>query len=230
MALYIIFGTPGSGKTTYGSKIVYKNLKKGVPTLCNFKVKGGFLYDFVSDVGVYEMSYCDLVFDEAAVFANSRNFKNFGQNKINWFSLYRHHRVRDIYIFSQSYENMDITLRRLANAIYTINRLWWFPWLIILKQVTYKVGPNDQTQKMEDLYWYSSILKNRYCWMPKYWPMFDSWECDPLPYKEWKMYYYDVPFDSSSDLKKLSRYILKKKKKLLEASSVAEAEAAGGTK
>lgn len=209
MSLYIIFGTPGSGKTTYASKIVYKNLKRGIPTLCNFKVKGGYIYDFKSDLGINQMEYCDLVFDEAAVFANSRNFKSFGQEKINWFSLYRHHHIRDIYIFSQSYENMDATIRRLANALYVIRRPWWFRKLIVLKRVSYTVEPNQETRKMEDNFFYDLIFFNRYCYMPKYWNMFDSWEAEKLQYKEWQQYYYDNDFYDSKGLKRLSKRILK---------------------
>ena len=111
MGIKIFFGVPGSGKTTLAAKFVHDNLKHGIKTFSNVPIKGALLFE-TSDLGVYDISDGCMVLDEAGIAFNNRKFKTLSQSTIEWLKLHRHYGIRDIYVFSQSYDDMDITLRR----------------------------------------------------------------------------------------------------------------------
>lgn len=182
MGFYIYFGVPGSGKTTHAAKIVIDNLKRGFPTYSNVPIKGAFTID-ASDIGQYSISNCDLVIDEASIEYNNRKYKSLPQSVIQWYKLYRHYGVRNIYVYSQSYEDMDITLRRLADRYFLIKRTL-IPWLSIIRPIHVKIGIDEVSKQIIDQYTFD-ILPS-FMWLPKYWYLFDSWSAPELPIKEYQ--------------------------------------------
>lgn len=182
MALKIYFGAPGSGKTTYAAKIVSDNLKRGVKTYSNVPIKGAYLID-MSDVGVFDISGGDVIIDEAGIVYNSRAYKSLPSHVIQWFKLYRHYGVRHIYVISQSYEDMDITLRRLATELYLITRVV-IPGIICIRRIAVRPDVDDNTHQIIDYYsvpsWSLRLVYGR-----KYWRMFNSWSCPALPCKDY---------------------------------------------
>ena len=181
MGLYVYFGIPGTGKTTHAASIVLRNLKKGWPTYSNVPIQGAFLLD-PGDIGTFDISYCDLIVDEASIEYNNRKFKTLGQNVIEWYKLYRHHHVRDIYVYSQSWDDMDITLRRLASHLYMIERTI-IPGLRVIREIQRMQDIDPQTHQIIDGYRFG--LKPSFLFLPRYYHMFNSWDAQPLPRKEW---------------------------------------------
>lgn len=173
----IYFGVPGSGKTTYAAKIVKKNLKKGIKTFCNVNILGSIKIDS-RDIGRIDISDGDLIIDEASIEYNNRNYKALPQEQIQWFKLSRHYGIRNIYIFSQSYDDMDITLRRLADVLFIVKRSI-IPWLIVVKQISRRIGINAESHQIEDQFYFKAFQLS-FCFGPFYWRMFDSWEAPSL--------------------------------------------------
>lgn len=210
MGLYVYFGVPGSGKTTHAAKIVWDNLKEGYPTFSNVPIKGAFLIDS-SDIGKYNISNCDLVIDEASIEYNNRKFKSLSQSVIQWYKLYRHYGVRNIYVYSQSYEDMDITLRRLADKYFLIRRTL-LPWVAIVKPIHVKIGIDENTKQIIDQYVFDVIPK--FIWLPKYWSLFDSWSAPVLEAKEFKCSGFgSIDPDASKQLKEIRKLLIKKRRR-----------------
>lgn len=194
MPVTIFFGVPGSGKTTLAAKLVYQNLKKGIPTFSNVDIFGAIQYS-TTDLGNYNINNADLIIDEAGIDFNNRKYKTLPQSTIEWFKYYRHHGIRNIYIFSQSYEDMDITLRRLADRLYILRRSL-IPYCFATRRINVKIGIDEDTHQIIDKYFFQR-LSLRLFFGPKYWKMFNSWDVKPLREKKWNIYgrnnmYYDI--------------------------------------
>lgn len=185
MSVTIFFGVPGSGKTTLAAKLVYQNLKKGIPTFSNVDIFGAIQYS-ATDLGNYNINNADLIIDEAGIEFNNRKYKTLPQSTIEWFKYYRHYGINNIYIFSQSYEDMDITLRRLADRLYILRRSL-IPFCFATRRINVKIGIDDDTHQIIDKYFFQR-LSLRLFFGPKYWKMFNSWDAKPLKEKQWKLY------------------------------------------
>ena len=178
MSIKIYFGVPGSGKTTNAARIVLGNLKKGITTYSNVPIKGAVLYDS-SYIGKYDISDGDMIIDEAGIHYNNRKFKTLPQEQIEWFKLSRHYGIHNIHIFSQSYEDMDITLRRLADEIYVVKRTL-IPFIFCTRRIYVKVGIDKETHQIQDQYFFRFLGIKLYAGF-HYWHMFDSWSAPELP-------------------------------------------------
>lgn len=202
MSIKIYFGVPGSGKTTLAARLVLLNLKKGIKTYSNVPIKGALLYD-ASDIGAYDISDGEMIIDEAGIQFNNRKFKTLPQSTIEWFKLSRHYGIRNIHIFSQSYDDMDITLRRLADEIYVVKRSI-IPFVFAIRRIKVKVGIDKDTHQIMDQYFFQFLGTRPYLGF-HYWHMFDSWSAPVLPLVDW---YYSSYSDFTID-KKHSRLIYK---------------------
>lgn len=203
MSFRIYFGVPGSGKTTLAARIVLNNLKQGVVTFSNVPIKGSVLIDS-KIIGQVDISDGDLIIDEAGIEYNNRAYKSLPKEQISWFKYYRHYGIRNVYVFSQSYDDMDITLRRLADQIYVVKRTL-IPYLFCTRRISVKVGIDDETHQITDMYFFQFLGFNFY-WGFHYWHMFDSWSAPVLPSVSWS-------FSSFSDYtidRKHSRLIYRK--------------------
>lgn len=177
----IYFAPPRTGKTTYASKIAYKCQKKNIPVYSNFACKGCNVVD-TSDFGTHQLEDCKVVFDEAGISMNSRNWSKFPQEAIQFFKLHGHYRC-SIDIFSQSYDDMDKVVRTLAQQLYLMKRSL-IPFTVKAVPIYKKIGINELTKEICDEYytlpWYIAWTKTKWCFMPKYWKMFDSWDAPKL--------------------------------------------------
>ena len=126
-----VFGVPGSGKTTCLSYIASKiqkinNSKRAIKKGRHYNIYSnidlvGIDYIKITkeDIGYKNMHDGVLLFDEAGIDFNNRSYKNMSPKAIQFLKLHRHYNLT-IYIFSQDYEDSDITLRRLATNYYQV--------------------------------------------------------------------------------------------------------------
>lgn len=208
----LYFGLPGSGKTTVAAWIVNdknkivnkkqkqlnkqknqntrysKSLKKWIEehknTYSNIAIKGTYKTE-KKDIGKYDIVNGDLIIDEVGIEYNNRQFSAFPKSAISYFKLHRHYKV-DVHIFSQSHEDCDITLRRLAQKLYVMNRSV-IPGFVTRREIGRKIGINELTHQLEDRYFWK-FMGIKWIFCPTLWKLFDTEEAPKLEHKEWKIW------------------------------------------
>lgn len=146
----VYFGSPGSGKTTMAVRRLIKEHKHYTNTFANFQTSAA-CYDDVSleNLGKWTFPPDSLIeIDEAGIEYNNRKFKSLPQETIKWFKLHRHYRC-DVDVWSQSWDDMDITLRRLADRLYYIKRIGPFT---MIRRVYKRVTVDKNTEQIIDGY------------------------------------------------------------------------------
>lgn len=149
----IIFGSPGSGKTTYACKLlsdIKRNSKKYGYTrfYSNFK---NTLSEQVNlkDIGLWTLPFNSyLVVDEAGIEYNNRKFKSLPQHSIEWFKLHRHYGV-DVDFISQSWDDIDITIRRLADEIWYIKKVGPFT---VVRRIFKRINVDSESHQIVEGY------------------------------------------------------------------------------
>lgn len=138
------FGSPGCGKSTLLAKIALFERKR---------------YNYVFTNG--DCSLCSpmdmqklenytvppkslLLIDEAGIEFNNRDFKRFGKGKIEFFKKYRHEEC-DIFLFSQSWEDVDLTIKRLVDEIYYLRKVGPFT---LIHRVYKRVGTDEKQEQI----------------------------------------------------------------------------------
>lgn len=183
--LSVYFGVPGAGKTTVASWLCKKDLKHGLKVYSNVPIIGTFKLEPKQDIGIYDISDARVIIDEASIDYNNRNFKSLGQSAIKWFKLHRHYRTA-IDVFSQSYDDMDITLRRLANRLYVVKK-GWLPWFVHIKRIYKKIDIDGNSKQIIDAYDFVPF-GTRIIFAPPVWKLFNSWDAPNLPIKHFELY------------------------------------------
>lgn len=80
---------------------------------------------------------------------------------------------------------MDITLRRLAQNFYVVRKSL-VPFFVVTKRIRRKVGIDDTSHQLVDAYSFGlPVLDSKWIFCPPLWRMFNSYETDDLPSKEW---------------------------------------------
>lgn len=146
----VYFGSPGSGKTTLACREILKQQKRYNYTFANFGCKCAD-FDDVSLDGLGEWTFpigSYIAIDEAGIEYNNRKFKSLPQETIKWFKLHRHY-CCDLSIWSQSWDDMDITLRRLADRLYYVKKMGPFS---LMRRVYKRVTVDKQTEQIIDGY------------------------------------------------------------------------------
>lgn len=211
LQLNVYFGVPGSGKTTFAAYLSRwalresfviklckrfpcrltqrilngKHWKRSIPVWSNVPITGTYILNAREDIGVHMIKDGKMIIDEAGVEFNNRNYKSFPAPAIKFFKYHRHYGV-SVDVFSQSFDDMDVTLRRLAQNFYVVRKSL-IPRFIVIKRIRRKVGIDENTHQIVDAYSFGfPILDTRRVYCPPLWKLFDSYEYDPLPDKEWK--------------------------------------------
>ena len=146
----VYFGSPGSGKTTMAVRRIRKQGRHYKATFANFGCKCATVDDVsLADLGKWTFPQGSLIeIDEAGIEYNNRKFKTLDQDTIKWFKLHRHY-CCDVDVWSQSWEDMDVTLRRLADRLYYIRKLGPFT---MIRRVYKRVTINKETEQIIDGY------------------------------------------------------------------------------
>lgn len=188
--LRLFFGSPGSGKTTLACFLIlrFKKKKKYDRYFANFTQQVGEECSLVGlgDWTFPERSY--IAVDEAGIEYNNRKFKTLSHQTIAWLKLHRHYRC-DLDFFSQSWEDTDITIRRLVDQLWYVRRIGPFT---LVRRVYKRVSVDDDTHQIIDSYEFGRVIRrllpppwHERTWYlvyrPKYYQYFDSFECPPLP-------------------------------------------------
>lgn len=188
----IFFGSPGSGKTTLACQLMYKMQKnKKIGYRYYFSNFTNKLSKNVDLKGLGEWTFPEksyLVVDEAGIEYNSRKYKTLPQETIAWFKLHRHFRC-DVDFISQSWEDTDITIRRLADELWYIKRFGPFS---LVRRVYKSVTVDENTHQIIDAYKFGKVIKrllpfpwHQKTWFlvfrPRYYKYFNTLERPNLP-------------------------------------------------
>ena len=194
----LYFGLPGCGKTTLMASFalkfsrqkgrfrrydhIYSNVKLNIP---------GVTYIDNDCIGQYDLSNCLLLIDEATLFADSRDFKNFSKGKLVYFLEHRHFRA-DIFLFTQQWDGVDRKIRVITDRVYYVykpvftgffrSKYYRIPYGIIIpdpKKGGEKLGEIIQGYSKPSLLY--RIVCGKSLFRPKYYKYFDSFEKPYMP-------------------------------------------------
>ncbi len=211
--LNVYFGVPGSGKTTFAAYLtkwaLHENfiirlcrkhpnrltallldsryLKRRIDVYSNVPITGAYELNAKEDIGHFMIEDAKIIIDEAGIEYNNRNYKTFSQEAIYFYKYHRHYKT-SVDIFSQSYEDMDVTLRRLAQNFYVVRRSL-VPFCVVARRIRRKVGVDEHTKQIMDLYAMGvPIIDTRRIFAPSLWKLFNSYSRKELPQKNWPVW------------------------------------------
>ena len=123
MSIKLVFGLPGSGKSTYLASLCKHYTKKNIKVYSNYYISGAYTLDF-SRLGIDDYSDCVLLIDEISLLCDGRDWKAFTPELKYFFTNHRHYNV-DIIACSQGYESdCDKRIRNCADSMYQISRFF----------------------------------------------------------------------------------------------------------
>lgn len=182
----IYYGAPGSGKTTYAAYLALRALKSGYYVFSNVPISGCYKIE-KSDLGKYAINDCLLIWDEAGLDFNNRDYKaNFnkasgGSDILKWFKYHRHEGV-ELVVLSQGFDDMDKKIRDLNTDMFIVRR-GFLPKTIIRKRIRKRPDIDELTHSPIDKYYFVKFGTNR-IFGPALWKSFDSFERIGLPQKD----------------------------------------------
>lgn len=188
--LDVVYGGPGSGKSTYACYMARKAIASGVPVFSNVPITGAFILSR-SDIGQYSIPSGLVIFDEVGVEYNNRDFKaNFskssgGSSALEWWKKHRHEGCQCL-ILSQGFDDMDKKLQTLGSH-YWIVRHSLIPGMITLRQIRKRPMIDEKSHQPIDFYDWQPFSKHR-IFMRPLWKFFDSFDRMDLPVKDWLRY------------------------------------------
>lgn len=211
--LNVYFGVPGSGKTTFAahltkwalhesgiirwcrkhdnalSRIILKSgyFKRRIDVYSNVPITGAYQLNTKDDIGNYMIEDAKIIIDEAGIEYNNRSYKTFPQEAIYFYKYHRHYKT-SVDVFSQSFDDMDVTLRRLAQNFYVVRKSL-VPFCVVARRIRRKVGVDDTTKQIADLYSMGlPVLDTKRIFSPPLWKMFNSYSRKELPHKDFPMW------------------------------------------
>ena len=153
------WGNPGCGKTTLACKMLKKQQKHYKHTISNFPhvVPGAGFYDDLTLLGRWKPpSHSLCIWDESGIDFNNRAGRH-GAMDQPCIALHKKHRHEhlDIVCISQSWDDIDVTLRRLSVQLWYMYRLG--PWTLC-RRVYKSTGIDKETGQIVDKYRFASML------------------------------------------------------------------------
>lgn len=197
------FGLPGSGKTTFLTRIAQKELrriKKGKSkyshVLTNFFCRDCEKIDY-KDLGHFEIENSLILLDEITLDADSRNFKQFDEWHKSFFLLHRHYNC-DVIYFTQQYDGVDKKIRDITSSLFFVKKV--FVWSIATR-IYRTLDIVEITKEIVQGYRFPNWFENLFargvkqiCFRPKWYKYFDSWEKPPERSKYiYQRWLHDIP-------------------------------------
>lgn len=192
------FGLPGSGKSTFLTRIAQKELKrikKGRScykhVLTNFYCAGCERVEY-KDLGNYAIFDSLILLDEITLDADSRNFKQFDSAHKHFFLMHRHYGC-DVVYFTQQYDGVDKKIRDITSNLYFVKKRLMFT---VATKIWRTLDINELTKEIVQGYRFSNWFERLFmtgthqiCYRPKWYKFFDSWERpeneSEYTYKKW---------------------------------------------
>lgn len=207
MSVSLYFGLPGAGKTTIMAKKALEAVKSKNYKYVYGNVRmamNGYIYIDNDCIGVYDLSNCCILIDEATLFADSRDYKNFDKNKLVYFLEHRHFNA-DILLFTQQWDGVDRKIRVITDRVYYVYKGFllgkWFstyyriPYGIIIPDA-HKKNSGEKLGEIIQGYCKPNIIVRLFApkvYRPYYYRFFDSWERPELPKLPFKYFPYSQP-------------------------------------
>lgn len=171
--LYV--GKKRSGKTTILTALAIKYLLKGKKVYANYDIPGCYRFD-PTMIGFRDLPANSVaILDEIGIVFNNRSWESFDIQKIEWFKLQGHHKVKVI-IATQSPTDFDKVIRELVDRIFIVKKL--FRIFIISRRVTKTLdianSEGGQNVGGNIVFRYSYAGLPRIYLLPRYTPFFDS--------------------------------------------------------
>lgn len=179
------FGLPGSGKSTFLTRIAQKELKrikKGRSpykhVLTNFYCAGCERVNY-KDLGHFDISDSLILLDEITLDADSRNFKQFDEAHKHFFLMHRHYNC-DVIYFTQQYDGVDKKIRDITSNLYFVKKRLMFT---VATRIYRTLDINELTKEIVQGYrfcnWFERLFMSgthQVCYRPKWYKFFDSWD------------------------------------------------------
>lgn len=196
--LTVLYGGPGSGKSTFLALEAIRAIKSGIPVYSNVPIKGCYILD-KEDLGRYNIPYGLIIVDEVGSEFNNRDFRsNFQSTKnkdgtvtpsmaLRWWKQHRHELCECI-VASQGFDDMDKKIQTLGSDYWLVRKLSIpaFP-IIFLREIRKKPDIDEDSHQPVDGFFFKR-LGLRVCFGRFLWPYFDSFSRLGLPDKEWQKY------------------------------------------
>ena len=175
-------------------KHALQGLKKFSHVYCNVPISvPGVIYVHNSEIGFRQIENGLLLIDEASLFADSRDFKNFQKEQVKFFLLHRHYGLT-IELFTQQWDAVDRKIRVITDKVYYIWKPKFRPWISKYYRIPYGIIIPDAKRNKETtgeklgeiVQGYSKpnllvrIFAHRFRRSPFY-IYFDSWAAPVLP-------------------------------------------------
>lgn len=193
MAITLMFGLPGAGKTTVASQIcvdeAYK-IKMGqsnytcVLTNAPITCEGVYYCDNFDWLGTSYVKGALIVIDEATLLWDSRNYKLFAKNLVKGFVLHRHTH-NDVVVFVQIWNRLDKTIRDICDKVYYLHKGVLFNKITYMNHIPYHILFPEDGNNAGDIvmgykkcsFWQRVFSKRLY--RPLYYDYFDSFWIPP---------------------------------------------------
>lgn len=173
----LIFANIGAGKTTLLARYAQRELKKikkgksKFETIISNTPISGCLYvpNIRSLLQVSAPEKTLFLIDEAGIVWNNRKMK-ISDKEIEYIKLIRHYDSKMVCI-SQSYDDVDITIRRIYTSMYLLNKIGF---LTIIRPIRKYVTIDSETEQIIDGYKFKTIFSYGYLFRPLYYKYFDT--------------------------------------------------------
>lgn len=183
------FGVPGCGKTTLLTKFAVRELRriqKGKSAYrhvyTNFFCAGCEALSF-DDLANYKIKDSLILIDEITLDADNRNFKQFNNDTRDFFILHRH-LCNDIIYATQSYDMVDLKIRRLTQELWYMSKsvVPFLSSFTTAKRIFRNININEHTSELVMGYRFCNFLEaifttnRKLVYRKKYYKYFDSYD------------------------------------------------------
>ena len=168
-----IFAPPGTGKTTLCASLVRKSIIENKKIYSNVPIRGAIKID-LKKMGYVEIRDATLIIDEGGAELGNRNWhKNLDENNIRFLKKHRHYNV-DVYVLSQTWNDVDNKLRDLTTSLYMLKKS-----RIPFKIKACAIKKNMDLINGQIVQFFEWDTKNDFSfYIPKTWAYFNSYDTE----------------------------------------------------